>query len=196
MKHLLLALLRPGPRYGLELKQHHDRLVGVVSGPVNVGQIYTTLGRLERDGLVAHRVEPSDVGPNRKVYELTEVGAKEVERWLQTPPAGPELKSEALTKIVAAIELDRPELPDLVRDHRQSCLEALRALDMAMAESDGSPAADALTQAAALHIQADLRWLDHIESTATGRRAKQLSTKHRTKQQAKQRGRSGSRKER
>ncbi len=168
MKHFLLALLDAGPTYGLELKQQHDDLVGVVAGPVNVGQIYTTLGRLENNDLVRHSVEPSEVGPDRKVYELTEHGAKELQLWLETPPAAPELKSEAISKIVAAIRLNRPELFDLIRDHRGQCLEALRALDMAAAESGAASSApvDALIQAAALHLQADLRWLDHVEANA------------------------------
>lgn len=165
MKHLLLALLDRGPTYGLALKQQYDSLVGVVAGPVNVGQIYTTLGRLEHDGLVTHAVESSAVGPDRKVYELTPVGTKELQRWLETTPASPELKSEALTKIVAALQLERPEVLTLIRDHRGQCLEALRALDLAAAEAKESRPLDALVQAAALHLQADLRWLDHVESS-------------------------------
>ncbi len=163
MKHFLLALLSRRATYGLELKQQHDDLVGVVAGRVNVGQIYTTLGRMEDKGLVSHVLEASDVGPERKVYELTEDGSKELRLWLEAPPAAPELKSDALTKIVTALELDHPAVHTLIRDHRRQCFEALRALDMTAAEADSSVALDALVQAAALHLQADLRWLDHIE---------------------------------
>ena len=171
VKYLLLSFLEDGPTYGLDLKQRHDGLVGVVAGPVNVGQIYTTLGRLEKNGLVTHTAQPSEVGPDRKIYELTEDGSKELRVWLETPPAAPELKSDALIKIVAAIQLRHPDVPALIRDHRQQCLEALKALDLAAGEAqqvehdDKRIARDALVQAAALHLQADLRWLDHIETT-------------------------------
>lgn len=181
MKHVLLGLLEHGPAYGLELKQHYDSLVGIAAGAVNVGQIYTTLGRLEQQQLVCHRVEPSEVGPDRKVYRLSETGHKELQRWFEAPPSAIEFKSEALSRIVVALRLRRPELSALVRGHRGQCLEALRALDLALettAGSTDSASADsaspesaspdsatlALVQAASLHIQADLRWLDYVES--------------------------------
>lgn len=165
MKHLLLGLLEAGPAYGLELKARRDALVGLVSGSVNVGQIYVTLGRMEKDGLVRHHVEASDVGPDRKVYELTEVGAKELQRWLESPPAPAQLRSEALTKVITAMQIGSPQTAELVRTHRGQCLEALRALDLAAAAGDRASAVDdVLVQAAALHLQADLRWLDHVES--------------------------------
>ncbi len=163
MKHLLLALLDDGPAYGLELKQQYDELVGLIAGPINVGQIYTTLNRLEATGLVQHRVEPSEVGPDRKVHELTEDGAKELRVWLESPPAGLELKSDALMRIVAALHLGRFDVGTLIRDHRRTCLEALRALDGAVEGAPPGPALDALAQAAALHLQAELHWLDHVE---------------------------------
>lgn len=162
MKHMILALLDAGPAYGLELKQHYDELVGVVAGTVNVGQIYATLGRLEGKGFVAHDVEVSSVGPDRKVYSLTEVGAKELQRWFESSSSPIEMKSEAISRIVVAIRMGRPELQSLVRSHRGQCLETLRALDLAATNPERS--IQALVQATALHVQADLRWLDYVES--------------------------------
>lgn len=179
MKHVLLGLLEHGPAYGLELKQHYDSLVGIAAGSVNVGQIYTTLGRLEQQQLVCHSVEPSELGPDRKVYRLSETGHKELQRWFEAPPSAIEFKSEAVSRIVVALRLGRPEISTLIRGHRGQCLEALRALDLALAPSaeDGpssggtssdsassDSATSALVQAASLHIQADLRWLDYVES--------------------------------
>ncbi len=181
MKHLLLALLDGGPAYGLELKEQHDALLGPISGPVNVGQIYTALGRMETQDLVNHHTEPSDVGPDRKVYALTETGTKELQRWLESPSGPPDMRSEAVSKIVLALRRGDDVRP-LVADHRQLCLESLKALDFALgtappaANDTDQPsgdrlALDALVQAGALRIQAELRWLDHIEAqTSTGPR--------------------------
>src|SRR6187401_1397923 len=82
IRHALLALLREGPKYGLQLRQEFEDRTGEV-WPLNVGQVYTTLQRLERDGFVD--ADEDGVGPQR-VFALTLEGADELERWLRTPP--------------------------------------------------------------------------------------------------------------
>ena len=74
MKHVFLALLASGRTHGYELKRRYDQLFAAVWGPVNIGQIYVTLGRLERDGLVVQERVGQDGRPDRKDYELTERG--------------------------------------------------------------------------------------------------------------------------
>ena len=172
MRQLLLAFLDGGPAHGYELKQRYDTLFAAVWPPVNIGQIYVTMGRLERDGLVEHRrVEQSD-RPDRKVYELTDVGRKTLEAWLEEPPHVPSLDSELLLKLVAAREAHNAgaSVAAIVSAHRQRCLEALRELDETLpdqtATDDGGLAA-LLIQGAALHLQAELRWLDLWESKST-----------------------------
>ena len=166
VKHVLLGLLEAGPAHGYELRQRYDELLGGVTGSINAGQVYVTLGRLERAGLLSHRAEDSDIGPARKVYALTEDGHKALRTWLESSPAPAELRSDALMKVMVALELASPELPGIVRGHRQQCLEALRALDQHARGATGAVAA--LVQAAALHLQADLRWLDVVEDIAHG----------------------------
>lgn len=161
MKHVILGLLSQGATHGYELKRRHDQLFGTAGSSINVGQIYVTLTRLERDDLVVHRTEMStDGGPDRKVYTLTELGGKELEAWLESPGSVPTVRSNALLKIVVALELDSGELRPLIGAHRRRCLGALRGLDQTAAESAGSAAADLIIQATALHLQAELRWLD------------------------------------
>ncbi len=170
MKFLLLALLARGPAHGYELKRLHDELFAAAGSPVNVGQIYVTLGRLERDGLVEHHPEASTEGPGRKVYELTEVGAKELRSWLESPGPVPQLRSAALLKIIVALEVAPAEVPGLVSAHRSQCLAALRTLDDRAGQGTGSEASELLVQAGALHLQAELRWLDLLTERHPPRR--------------------------
>lgn len=160
MKYLLLALLARGPAHGYELKRLHDERFSVAGASINIGQIYVTLGRLERDGLVEHHPVESHEGPARKVYELTQVGHKELRAWLEAPGPVPQLRSAALLKIIVALEISPSEVPSLVAAHRLQCLGALRALDESARGEPGSESTSLLIQAGALHLQAELRWLD------------------------------------
>ena len=83
VRHALLALLSEGPKYGLQLRQEFEARTGEV-WPLNVGQVYTTLQRLERDGLVESD-DAADEGP-QKAFRLTADGDVELAQWLRTPP--------------------------------------------------------------------------------------------------------------
>src|SRR5205085_10461756 len=83
VRHALLALLSEGPKYGLQLRQEFEARTGDV-WPLNVGQVYTTLQRLERDGMVASD-DASEDGPQRK-FRITAEGTDELATWLRTPP--------------------------------------------------------------------------------------------------------------
>ncbi|MCP4961307.1 MAG: PadR family transcriptional regulator [Actinomycetia bacterium] len=174
MKHVLLGLLAKGDAHGYELKRRHDELFAVSASSINVGQIYVTLSRLEKDSLVDHRSEQSDEGgPDRKVYSLTELGEKELRGWLESSGPVPQVRSAALLKIVVAFELGDHELRSLVAAHRRRCLAALRDLDRRAVEVGPSiDASGLIVQAAALHLQAELRWLDllteQIDHSAPG----------------------------
>src|SRR5262249_3567222 len=82
--HALLALLREGPKYGLRLQSEFEARTGEV-WPLNVGQVYTTLQRLERDGLVEADGE-GERSRKQKRYRITAAGAQELSDWLHTPP--------------------------------------------------------------------------------------------------------------
>ena len=85
VRHALLALLSEGPKYGLQLREEFEARTGEV-WPLNVGQVYTTLQRLERDGLVESEGIGDD-GP-QKGFQITADGLAELAGWLHTPPAG------------------------------------------------------------------------------------------------------------
>ena len=87
MKYPLLALLAAGPAHGYELKQSFEARFGVAWPPVNIGQIYSTLQRLERDGLVTGYEEEQTKGPARHVFEITEAGFRVLHEWLTTATA-------------------------------------------------------------------------------------------------------------
>src|ERR1700733_7378484 len=83
VRHALLALLSEGPKYGLRLREEFEAQTGEV-WPLNIGQVYTTLQRLERAGLVESDDSTAD-GPQKR-FRITEDGARELTDWLHTPP--------------------------------------------------------------------------------------------------------------
>lgn len=184
----MLALLDRGPAHGYELKRAHDELFGDVAPPVNVGQIYVTLARLEKDGSVVHRIEKNTDGPDRKVYELTPLGGKALRSWLSEPSDLPVGKSDVVLKLVAGLVRDGTVAP-AVAEHRTRCIQALRQLvsqrsnpasatptpatpntatptTAAPAPATHQPVAalgGLLREASVLHLQAELRWLDLVD---------------------------------
>ncbi|ROT27100.1 PadR family transcriptional regulator [Micromonospora sp. HM5-17] len=171
MKHVVLGLLAAGPAHGYELHRRYDELFAEAGVEVNIGQIYVTLGRLERDGLVSHSTESSGPRRDRKVYRLTEAGAKQLREWVTEPSETPLVKPDVLLRLVTA-RLAAVLLPDLdphtvIADHRQRCLEALRDLDRQAARATPASVGGLLVQATALHLQAELRWLEACQQQLT-----------------------------
>jgi DNA-binding PadR family transcriptional regulator len=162
MRYVFLALLARGAAHGYELKRRYDAMFGSVWEPINIGQVYVTLGRLERDGLVTHTTVQQTKGAARKDYELTEVGRKALGGWLEEPAEVPLAKSDLLLRLVAASLAD-VDLHPLIGEHRQRCLQALHDLDRAAADAPAGTVADLLVQSTALHLQAELRWLDRCD---------------------------------
>ena len=157
----LLGLLEPEPSYGYELKRSYDQRFG--SGkPVPFGQVYATLGRLERDGRVEARgVEPG-AGPERKRYAITPEGVTVLDGWLTEPePPEPYLQSILFAKVVLALLSGR---------RADRFLDAQRAAHLArMRELTAERRSAGLGQAlladyALFHLEADLRWIDLTES--------------------------------
>ena len=167
MRHAILALLAGEPRHGYELKQAFEQTFGAAWPPLNIGQIYTTLSRLERDGLVAGRLVEQDNRPDKRVYDLTEAGQRELSLWLAAPTAGPRLKDDFFTKLVllGLPGVNGVDPAQLIARQRREYLQALRGLnDLATSEqAAGNDTAVLLIEGAILHAQADLRWLDLCE---------------------------------
>ena len=82
IRHGLLALLERGPSHGYQLRAEFDAATGA-TWPLNVGQVYTTLDRLARDGLVAQDGEPDSDG--RIAYRITDGGRRELTSWFASP---------------------------------------------------------------------------------------------------------------
>src|SRR3954462_7819751 len=115
VRHALLALLSEGPMYGLQLRQEFEARTGEV-WPLNVGQVYTTLQRLERDGLVAS--DDDEDGPQRN-FRITADGSAELDAWLHTPPdlASPP-RDELVIKVMVAIRVPGVDVHEVIQVHR------------------------------------------------------------------------------
>lgn len=167
VRQSLLAILGQGPCYGYQLRAEFDRRTGS-NGPVNVGQIYTTLDRLERDGLVA----PGDTDEQGHVYYgITDAGRAEVQRWLHSPiPHGRGTRDELPLKIALAATLPGVEVAAIVEAQRRSSLARLEMLREARQANDGGEvhgeelARQLVIDAQVFHAEAEVRWLDHVEN--------------------------------
>jgi DNA-binding PadR family transcriptional regulator len=164
VKHALLALIAGGAAHGYDLKLAFEEQFGSVWPPVNIGQIYSTLQRLERDGLVrCHEVEQSG-RPAKKVYSLTEDGQAALREWVNTPSEGPRVRDDFVMKLVLAhtARLDDPYA--LIDRQRTAYLHTLRDLGRVQPARDAEGlATELLVAGATLHLEADLRWLNLCE---------------------------------
>jgi DNA-binding PadR family transcriptional regulator len=167
----LLALLEPAPRHGYDLKREYDARFGV-QRPVKVAQVYSTLGRLLRDGDVEvvgiGRVD----GPDRKTYALTADGVTHLERWFAEPEGPtPYLQSVVYTKVVMALSSGRPAA-QVLDDQQAAHLKVMRGL------TEQKKGADLATTLACdftlFHLEADLRWVEHT-AARLDRLAEELS---------------------
>jgi DNA-binding PadR family transcriptional regulator len=166
MRELFLALLAGDRGYGYELRQTLQQEFGDLLPVLNAGQIYSTLARLERDGLV---VGDSVAGDSRRkrVYELTDAGRAALARWIETPVPGTRLKDEFFMKFVVVVSSRLAEPRALIEGQRREYLQSLRDLDALLAANGKGAAAELLVEGAVLHAKADLEWLDLIEQRLT-----------------------------
>jgi DNA-binding PadR family transcriptional regulator len=162
MKELFLALLSGDRSHGYELKQSFEQEFGDLLPAVNTGQIYVTLGRLERDGLVVGRAVPGD-GRGKRVYELTDLGRKALADWIAAPVSGRRLKDEFFMKFVVLASTRLAEPKQLLEEQRREYLQSLRDLNAVLQANGKAPAAELLVEGAILHLKADLEWLELIE---------------------------------
>lgn len=165
MRFPLLALLAAGPAHGYELKQALEQRFGAVLPPLNAGQIYTTLSRLERDGLVADDAVAQNGRPNKRVYRLTDKGRIELGGWVADATPQSRLKDDFFIKLVLARAARIADPQELIDRQRAAYMQALRDLDDIAAQTDETTAL--LVEGAALHLEADLKWLDLCERRMT-----------------------------
>jgi DNA-binding PadR family transcriptional regulator len=157
ISHALLGLLEGGPRHGYDLKHEYDERFASAR-PLHYGQVYATLSRLLRDGLVVVDGVEQGGGPDRKRYAITAAGVTDVERWLSTPEKPePYLQPTLFTKVVLAL-LSGRRAEEVLDGQHAAHLAAMRELNKRKAAGD---LADALICDYALfHLEADLRWLE------------------------------------
>jgi DNA-binding PadR family transcriptional regulator len=165
MRNAILALLAAGAACGYELKQSLDGQFGAVWPPINIGQICETLQRLERDGLVVSETVQQKRRPNRKVYSLTDGGMEELQGWLAAPASGAALKDGFFVKLVIARASGIADPIALIQRQSQEYLQTLSDLDTLITAQDAEDGQmrQLLIEGAALHIQADIRWLELCE---------------------------------
>jgi DNA-binding PadR family transcriptional regulator len=164
VRHALLALLSEGPKYGLQLREEFEARTGEV-WPLNVGQVYTTLQRLERDGLVESESDADSEGP-QKGFRITPAGQQELAAWLRTPSdiASPP-RDELVMKILVALRVPGTDVREVIQVHRRYLVELMQQwtrIKETEAEADLSLAL--VVDAELFRLDAIVRWLDDADA--------------------------------
>lgn len=176
IKQGILALLDEGPKYGAQLKAEFEARTGN-SWPLNVGQVYTTLGRLERDGLVIPAGKPDEDG--KIAYQLTDDGRKDAQSWWTTPvlrSATP--RDELVIKIAMAVAAPGVDITNIVDAQRDATMTHLRDLTkrkrharkQGNTDDTAHQGPDEVTLVVLENLiyaaEGEIRWLDHVETVA------------------------------
>ena len=168
VRHALLGLLSEGPKYGLQLREEFEATTGEV-WPLNIGQVYTTLQRLERDGLVESDDHGAD-GP-QKGFRITPDGTEELAKWLSTPPdLSLPPRDELVIKVLVALRLPHTSVHDVMQVHRRYLVELMQQWTRIREEAQADLNLALVIDAELFRLDAVLRWLD-----AVGTRLKQAA---------------------
>ncbi len=159
----LLALLAKEPAHGYELKNLLEQTFGEAYPSPNIGQIYVTLQRLERDGLVSSQDVVQATRPNKRVYELTPAGRDALTTWIEEPSDGPRVRDDFFMKLVLSPVAGATDRMALINRQRRHYLNLMRGLSGLAAASGGSRVSRLLIEGAMLHLQADLDWLERCQ---------------------------------
>lgn len=165
----LLAILEESPSYGLNLKHEFESRTGRI-WPLNVGQVYTTLGRFQRDGLVEAK---SDAEPeSQKFYELTDRGRTVLDEWFRdTPPHGAPSREELVLKVVMASRRSDVDAARVIQAERRNAVELLQ--QYTRLKRDTPEPTDLgwlfLLDSLIFQTEARVRWLDACESRLSAR---------------------------
>jgi DNA-binding PadR family transcriptional regulator len=172
MQEVVLALLAKEPSHGYQLRARLLDALGPLGDSMNAGQIYVTLTRLEKAGLVSwERADGLPDRPDRKVYALTPTGQQRVAEWLAQVDWPGLAPTEFHLKLVAAAAARLADPIALVDAQRRDLLRRLRDAQRAALDEPADSHATLLLEGLVLRLQADLRWLEACERTWTTRRA-------------------------
>lgn len=164
MRLPLLALLAKEPAHGYELKSQLERILGDAYPPPNIGQIYLTLQRLEKAGLIRGKDVVQAGRPNKRTYELTAAGREAVDAWLAEPSEGPRLRDDFFFKLALSPLAGQIDRLELINRQRRYYLAQMRDLSRLAAAGGGNRIADLLVEGAMLHVQADVDWLERCQA--------------------------------
>ena len=160
VRHALLALLSEGPKYGLRLREEFEAGTGEV-WPLNIGQVYTTLQRLERDGLVQSDDDDERDSPQKR-FRITADGSRELADWLRTPPdmSSPP-RDELVIKVLVALLVPGTDVHEVIQAHRRYVVELMQQWTR-IKEADGGRdlALGLAVDAELFRLDAVVRWLD------------------------------------
>jgi DNA-binding PadR family transcriptional regulator len=165
IRHGLLALLERGPSHGYQLRAEFDAATGA-TWPLNVGQVYTTLDRLERDGFVVQDGPADDDG--RIAYRITDDGRAEVRAWFTSPvsaKAAP--RDELAIKLALAVTTPGVDVVAVVQTQRSSTMTSLQELTRLKVRAGagaGELAWSLVLDSLVFRAEAEIRWLDHCEA--------------------------------
>ena len=158
VRHALLALLSEGPKYGLRLQQEFEERTGEV-WPLNVGQVYITLQRLERDGLVESGEEDA-AGPQKR-FVITAAGGAELDGWLRTPAGDvPPPRDELVIKVLISLRVPGADVHDIVQVHRRHMIELMQRYSHLKAAAADDIGLALIADAELFRLDGIVRWLD------------------------------------
>jgi DNA-binding PadR family transcriptional regulator len=165
VRHALLALLSEGPKYGLQLRHEFEERTGDV-WPLNVGQVYTTLQRLERDGFIESEGDEEAAAGPQKSFRLTEQGGAELDSWLPTPPdlSSPP-RDELVIKVLVASRVPGVDVHDVIQNHRRHVVQLMQQWTKVKRDAGADELNVSLVVDAELfRLDSVVRWLDAADA--------------------------------
>jgi len=161
VRHALLALLSEGPKYGLQLREEFEAGTGEV-WPLNIGQVYTTLQRLERDGLIeSDHDDDAERDSPQKRFRITAGGDRELAAWLRTPPdmSSPP-RDELVIKVLVALLVPGTDVHEVIQAHRRYLVELMQQWTRIKDDAGRDLALGLAVDAELFRLDAVVRWLD------------------------------------
>ena len=162
VRYALLALLSEGPKYGLQLREEFEANTGQV-WPLNVGQVYTTLQRLERGGLVIALGDGEELEPGpQKAYRITDAGSAELAQWLRVPPdLSTPPRDDLVMKVLIAVRVPGTDLAEVIQAHRRYLIQLMQEWTRLKEDDKGNDLAFSLVVDSELfRLDSVVRWLD------------------------------------
>jgi DNA-binding PadR family transcriptional regulator len=166
IRYSILALLQEQPRYGYQLRSAFEERTGAV-WPLNIGQVYTTLNRLERDALVRRN---GDDGRGHVLYSITDAGTADIRRWFATTvDRGAPPRNELAIKLALAVTTAGTDVTSIIQAQREISLQQLQEhtqarKDVAANQRVTDTAKLLVLDSLIFHAEAEARWLDLCEA--------------------------------